>query len=701
MLAQLRLSPVWRRGEDFLHSFIPFVRLEFLAPPIRAGLGYGLRTWIAGVSALGIAYFCQLESPYWAPIATWIASLPLPGMTVSKGMYRIIGSIVGTIMGVVMIALFAQTPELFVLVLALWVATCTLCANLMRNFRAYASVLAGYTTAIVALPTIPHPDQIFNVAMARGSCTIIGILCAVVATRLFSKHQARGQVLVKLKRVIGDTGRRAAFPLTGVSMENVYAFAYKLLDDLITLDTEIEFAAAESASFRIHANRARDQVSELFEVVSAARAIRAMEDEGGKLNLPDPLCQLRDDAAALLDAMPTAVAKDELAKALAGLGDLRRRLTAQNPEASRDAIASVIRQRLFIDHLDDLLWHFENAIRNSLSLDEPWAKSAAHTLNFHRDHRLAWINALRAFVAVGAAGAFWIASAWSSGASMMIFVAVVCSLFSSLPRPDLAGASFFWGTLVGSFCAFGFVYGYMQKVDGQFVLLALGLGIVMIPGSLMSALPKTNLFGFAFNVNFLAAVAPLNPMNYNVVTFLNNTIALNIGVGVGTLAYLLIMPPNPLAAYRYVRYRIRRAFEILAQREPIPPAAAWKSRMFDRVNRLYVSAEVLGAERNVWMEGGLRALHFGNGVLRLRVLMATGKLKKETAVMVQSVLDSIGWFTECPRVACQFVKGAVEVLEREALPDEPEAKVTFLRTLGTLQEMDKFFERHPQYIEVK
>ncbi len=701
MLAQLRLSPVWQVGGDFLQSFLSFVCLDFVSPPVRAAVAYAVRTWVAGTLALYVAFFCQLESPYWAPIATWIASLPIPGMTISKGIYRIVGSIIGTIMGVVLIALFAQTPNLFILALALWVGACTLCANLMTNFRAYASVLAGYTTAIVALPTVPHPDQIFNVAMARGSCTVIGIMCAVVVTRLFAPHKAREQVLHQLKVVLGNTARRGAFPLAGIPVEDIYAIAYKLLADLIALDSQIEYAAAESATFRIHANRARDQVSELFEVISAARAIRSMEDEGGKIVLVGALDQLRQDAVHVLTDIPQAVAKDEIPQSLAELRELRAKIAAQHPEESSDPVPSIIRQRMFLDHLDDLLHHMENALLDSLALEGPWRDDPPQQLNFHRDHRLAWIHALRAFVAVIAAGVFWIATAWSSGASMMIFVAVVCSLFSSLPRPDLAGSLFFWGTLVASILAFPFVYLVLQKVDGQFVMLALALGMVMIPGATMSALPKTNLFGFAFTVNFLAAVAPLNPMNYNVVTFLNNTIALNIGVAFGTLAYLLILPPDLLAADRYVRYRIRRGFEILAQREPMPPPAAWKSRMFDRVNRLYVAAEAVGMERNVWMERGLRALHFGNGVLRLRVLLASNKLQKETATMIQSVLDSIGWFTEHPSLARQYIKTSINSLEHSPMPQKLEAKIAYLRTVGTLQEMDQFFERHPIYLESK
>ena len=94
------------------------MRLEWLSPPIRDAVAYAFRTWVAGCTALGIAFFCQLESPYWAAIATWIAPCPIPGMTVSKSFYRIVGSMLGAFIGVVLIALFAQSPDLFILALA-------------------------------------------------------------------------------------------------------------------------------------------------------------------------------------------------------------------------------------------------------------------------------------------------------------------------------------------------------------------------------------------------------------------------------------------------------------------------------------------------------------------------------------------------------------------------------------------------------
>ena len=81
-------------------------------------------------------------------------------------------------------------------------------------------------------------------------------------------------------------------------------------------------------------------------------------------------------------------------------------------------------------------------------------------LNFHRDLRAAWINGLRAFLAVGATGAFWIASAWDHGPLALVFVSVLMSLFSSQPHPDRIGWTFFKAGTVAIFI--GLIYKYLR-----------------------------------------------------------------------------------------------------------------------------------------------------------------------------------------------------------------------------------------------
>jgi uncharacterized membrane protein YccC len=113
-------------------------------------INFALRQWLAAAVTLYICFALQIESPYWALLAVWIVAQPAPGMVLAKSMYFVCGTIVGAALGFTLIALFAQAPELFVLYLALLVAGCTVASNLLTNFRAYGTVLIGYTAGIVA-----------------------------------------------------------------------------------------------------------------------------------------------------------------------------------------------------------------------------------------------------------------------------------------------------------------------------------------------------------------------------------------------------------------------------------------------------------------------------------------------------------------------------------------------------------------------
>src|SRR5476649_2226549 len=128
----------------------------------------------------------QLESPYWAWLTVWLVAQPTPGMLLSKSLYLVIGTIAGAVFGITLIALFAQTPELFVLGLALLVGGCTVASNALTNFRAYATVLAAYTSGLIASGAINAPDQVFFIAMARTSCILTGIASSILVVSIFA-----------------------------------------------------------------------------------------------------------------------------------------------------------------------------------------------------------------------------------------------------------------------------------------------------------------------------------------------------------------------------------------------------------------------------------------------------------------------------------------------------------------------------------
>jgi hypothetical protein len=72
--------------------------------------------------------------------------------SIARGFYRGLGMVAGSLAGLVLIALFAQRPLPFFIALAAWIELCAFGSAYFRNFQSYGLVLAGFATAITAMP---------------------------------------------------------------------------------------------------------------------------------------------------------------------------------------------------------------------------------------------------------------------------------------------------------------------------------------------------------------------------------------------------------------------------------------------------------------------------------------------------------------------------------------------------------------------
>jgi hypothetical protein len=87
--------------------------LAIVLTPDSSAVMFALRTAIASLLALFIAYFLELEGPYWAATTVLIVAQPMRGMVIAKSVNRVVGTLIGTAVAVALIAAFGQTPELF------------------------------------------------------------------------------------------------------------------------------------------------------------------------------------------------------------------------------------------------------------------------------------------------------------------------------------------------------------------------------------------------------------------------------------------------------------------------------------------------------------------------------------------------------------------------------------------------------------
>ncbi|HTV27915.1 MAG TPA: FUSC family protein, partial [Xanthobacteraceae bacterium] len=143
---------------------------------------FALRLWASVCLALYVAFWLELDNPFWAGTSAAIVCQPQLGASLRKGWFRMIGTIVGAVMIVVLNGCFPQDRIAFLALLALWFAICAFAATLLRNFASYAAALAGYTAAIIAADTLGAtggPDgHVFMLAVTRASEICIGIVCA-------------------------------------------------------------------------------------------------------------------------------------------------------------------------------------------------------------------------------------------------------------------------------------------------------------------------------------------------------------------------------------------------------------------------------------------------------------------------------------------------------------------------------------------
>jgi uncharacterized membrane protein YccC len=569
-------------------------------------------------------------------------------------------------------------------------------SNILTNFRAYATVLAGYTAGIVAADSINSPNDVFTIALARGAAIIVAIACSIVVTAIFAPHRAEPFTRKKLAELLAEAAHRAVLPWQ-TPIEDKIKVGKKLIDDAIAMDTFIEFAAAESGIFRLQANNARSLVAHVLGLISARRALDAHlkrrgwpQDEGLQI--------FHGVVVDLLNDVPKNLERHRLDQQIETIDEVRRQLAALNPERDTADGSAAVSARLVIDRIDDLLEDLCHALANWRDiLDERWERMPTRTLNFHRDVRAAWINGLRAFIAVSLTGAFWIASAWSYGPNALIFVSVVISLFASFPRPDTVSWVFLLGSLPGMFLGPPLKYLVFAAGSGFDYLLITSF-IFVIPMGLFLANPKTNFVTTAFMFVYLNLAGPANPMVYNLTDTINSAIAIILGTFTGVLAFVLILPPDPHAARAYVTYRVRLGLQLLAARVPIPEYSQWETRMYDRINRLHDPENPSGTHTDEWLNAGLSALTLGNEILRVRHLIVEEAMPEGVRSAAQSAIDGLAHLLKEPEPAYAALSEArARNAPLDPGPGSPQ-RLGWTRVTAALEEMDVYLVEHPRLL---
>jgi uncharacterized membrane protein YccC len=299
----------------------------------------------------------------------------------------------------------------------------------------------------------------------------------------------------------------------------------------------------------------------------------------------------------------------------------------------------------------------------------------------------ALINAARAFVTIGAAALIWIWTAWTSGATFIVFVTVAITLFA--PQEDAAytnARTYTIGSAIAAVFAAIVAFALLPQYQ-SFAGLCAMLGLVLVPAATLSAQPwRAPLFG-AIGMNLIPLLGPANPMNYDTVHFYNTAIALLGGIGFAMLA-MRLMPPMPpaLRAGRLLALTLRDLRHLAVGTLP-KSSERWEARIFGRLSALPESVELLQAARLA------AALSVGRQIIRLRLIAGRFALDAALAPVMSAI-------------AAGDAAAALHELDRfdRALADVPNASSGArlrLRARGTVRALSDALNQHASYFSAR
>ena len=548
---------------------------------------FAAKTTVSGLIALLTAFIFNLDQPQWALLTVFIVSqAQQSGLVLAKSFYRVIGTLIGAAVALLLVALFAQERVLFLGALAVWIGVCTFGSQYARNFAAYAFVLSGYTAVIVGVPGALDANDAFYIATAPVTEICLGIIIAAAVNRIVfpsSAVPALWQSVAAARRALadhvagllgaGDAGKSTASLVSrAIAIENQRASAIfedrelrgrssslRLLSiALLQVVGAVQLLGEQLAYFRCADLPVGAGIDEtLVGAISALKLWQAGAIDAAGLHQKLLEAEARRDLVELLFPAPSShSAAPGRAAVASGLGELLAALTA------------------YVDA-------YEACILGSAPVPVSIPFSPANDLT-----AAVWTG-LRASLAVVFVGSFWVLSAWPHGSTAVILAAVATARVATMGHAVPVALATTMIFTLATVPAFVIVEMLLPLVSG-FPMFALIVGPMLFGCAYLMSKPnpKTMLTGYLSALLFASVGQFQNRMVYDPVGLLNTSIAAVFAGGVTLVLWSVVAPDTAEAARRrFLRVARRAVDRLTALGHPIG-LVEFETRIADALSQL-------------------------------------------------------------------------------------------------------------------
>lgn len=548
----------------------PEPRAAFLGD---GSLGFVTRTTVAGIAALMVAMWLQLDTPRWAIWTVFVVSPPVRGNALRKTAARLAGTFIGCVFGLVATALFPQDRVGFYGLFSLWMGSCAYWATLRRGYVSYAASLAAFTSAIVSAGVSAQPLEVWQAATSRGGETVVGILFALFASNIAATtDDVPGDLAKKIRALAADLLDWAVRELNPVSTnEPVDA---PLTAKILALDESRSNAFAERPALQWVKSWISGVPTAMLSLQSAVLGI----------------CHPRP---------PNDPATARLTDTLRGVGEFLRSDASMNLPALQRQAASLTTvaqspsmQVPAIQRTLDALVYVLGSLQAMLTLRPPLAATVQYSApRFAANHRAAIINLIRAVVAFGVGFLIWDLTAWPQGPVFMVNIAVAVVVLVNVDNPIPATWAAAVGSAVGGLIGLAAKYFLLVRVNEPLNLI-LVLSPIMFLGVWLQTRSKLAPFGVFLVIAVLFMIEPTNFQVYDFSHDVNTLVALVAAfIFASAVFYGIGTPKKGAERVAELLTRMRRRQRHFSRATTAWQRRGWETQMYDELQRLQAATK--------------------------------------------------------------------------------------------------------------
>lgn len=671
---------------------------------------YSIRALLAVGLALFLAFFFQLQTPMSSVTTVLIVANPVVGAMVSKSFWRIFGTVIGATAAVLLMAAFPQSPMLYFMGLSIIIGIACCVSTLLRFYKAYAAVLAGYTIVLVSISTFADPDRIFMAAMSRLSAVTVGIVSTAVVflvTSVSRPEKVLRQVDQTLRNITGQFSHPAdledmapgqtpmpddggqPFSFRAMTLTSYDARA-RLLSQANALVEAIEYAAADNFAIGRRAAGLRAGVARLLGLLSTHHPI--WRDDPPDNPQSAAARDLVHDVMARFAVIPPenlhlddpAGMRTQLASAIDTLDDLS--------EETKDLPTIA-----FIDNERDILVQLRSALDDFVG---PQAHVRPIRLRLFFD----WPAALRN----GTRGAFvtllgcltWYVFRWSNGATMLAYLIPASCLLATSPVASRASVMFASGTLAAIPAAFICQTFLLPRIDG-YPLLWLSLSVCLLPGIWLQFHPRHAMRGFGYAVFFNAMVQIRNPISYDDLSLMNVWLSYLIALIGLALVFRVILPSDHRLDTARLVTSMNRATQQLASL-PLNRHVSWtvwENLQMQKILRMIQRFSLVAPPARVYetTDAAFICVSVGRLIARLRHLVQNPAVHEQDRACTLAALASFQHLCTQPTRTALILRTAAQDVMRDVEERPAASHVPTRRIAACLEQASLLVDSAPGF----